>query len=590
MSYGQMRPKEICLALVPRTFKEKQLISTVKHANDRSRLNEPDVRRSGHNRRPMTLEKRWTSGRRCQVEAVRPGQTKNASLPEVRRSPGLSGFEMDATAKRCARGTSTAPADPRWLHGLQQTGSLVKDPSGSTILKQRRELQLLMMELKDREKELNAMAAAHHTQHQAWEQDHQRGLVLEQRCACLDEELQKRGEVIRILTKHTQVVETREKELQKELSEARLQLCELQRKQQDTRAKCQDYEEKNQSLSSTVMALSTQVGSLQVREEELSSMLKLKDKDVTETSRCLLEVSGRLRELETALKDGRSQESKLLRDAEENKRRYKEARHEATQLKEELQQQVTQSSSQREEIIRLKQELQLLHRDLVLTGEGDSWKDELLELSRSKQDRIMSELHCLRQVCENQRKDLHLLRLNQENSREALGDKTSQGFHGSPDDAACSCVDHQCPSPLRVKNFRPAHDAPAAVALQASAGEMGIFSARLTDLEFRQSSGRVPAEFRQSSGRVPAEFRQSSGRVPAEFRQSSGRVPAEFRQSSGRVPAEFRQSSGRVPAEFRQSSGRVPAELRQSSGRAPAELRQSSGRAPAELRQSSGTA
>lgn len=35
------------------------------------------------------------------------------------------------------------------------------------------------------------------------------------------------------------------------------------------------FQEKNQSLNSTVTALSTQVGSLQVREEELSSMLKL---------------------------------------------------------------------------------------------------------------------------------------------------------------------------------------------------------------------------------------------------------------------------------------------------------------------------
>lgn len=31
-------------------------------------------------------------------------------------------------------------------------------------------------------------------------------------------------------------------------------------------------------------------------------------------------------------------------------------------------------------------------------GEGDSWKDELLELTRSKQERTMSELRCLRQV------------------------------------------------------------------------------------------------------------------------------------------------------------------------------------------------
>lgn len=105
---------------------------------------------------------------------------------------------------------------------------------------------------------------------------------------------------------------------------------------------------------------------------------------------------------------------------------------------EELQQHLTQSSRQREEVIRLKQELQLLHRDLLLSGtrtanatkqsfighcfltncwleiqfcllspgEGDTWKDELLELARSKQERTMSELRCLQQV---QRLDLQPL-------------------------------------------------------------------------------------------------------------------------------------------------------------------------------------
>uniref|UniRef100_A0A3B4VNU6 Coiled-coil domain containing 62 n=1 Tax=Seriola dumerili TaxID=41447 RepID=A0A3B4VNU6_SERDU len=301
----------------------------------------------------------------------------------------------------------------------------VNDLSGSTIQRQRRELQLLMAELKDRDRELNTMSASHHKQLHAWEQDRQRVLTLEQRCTRLDDELQKRYEVIRVLTKRVWVVETREKEVQKELSAAQRQLSELEQKQQHVSQKCQDFEEKNQSLNSTLMALSSQVGSLQVREEELSSMLKLKDKDVTEASGQILDLTGRVRDLETSLKESLSRETKLLRELEESKRRHREARHEVTHLKEELQQQVTQSSSQREEIIRLKQELQLLRRDLALTGEGDSWKDELLELARSKQERTMTELRCLRQVCENQRNDLQLLQLNLESARETLKTKTS---------------------------------------------------------------------------------------------------------------------------------------------------------------------
>lgn len=125
-----------------------------------------------------------------------------------------------------------------------------------------------MAELKDREGELNAVAASHRKQIHAWEQDRRRMLSMEQRCRHLDgedadtnredlqmctvlyekdfcfcpEELQKRDEVIRVLTKRVWVVESREKEVQKELSVAREQLGELQEKRQSISQKCEDFE------------------------------------------------------------------------------------------------------------------------------------------------------------------------------------------------------------------------------------------------------------------------------------------------------------------------------------------------------------
>ncbi|XP_023255447.1 coiled-coil domain-containing protein 62 [Seriola lalandi dorsalis] len=240
---------------------------------------------------------------------------------------------MDNTAKQWAERTPPIPADTPGPRSSLDTEFPVKDVSGSTIQRQRRELQLLMAELKDRDRELNTMSASHHKQLHAWEQDRQRVLTLEQRCTRLDDELQKRYEVIRVLTKRVWVVETREKEVQRELSAAQRQLSELEQKQQHVSQTCQDFEEKNQSLNSTLMALSSQVGSLQVREEELSSMLKLKDKDVTEASGQILDLTGRIRDLETSLTESLSRETKLLRELEESKRRHREARHEVTHLK-----------------------------------------------------------------------------------------------------------------------------------------------------------------------------------------------------------------------------------------------------------------
>lgn len=62
----------------------------------------------------------------------------------------------------------------------------LNDLTGSTVQRQRRELQLLMAELKDREKELNTMSASQHKHMLAWEQDRQRMLTLEKKCARLN--------------------------------------------------------------------------------------------------------------------------------------------------------------------------------------------------------------------------------------------------------------------------------------------------------------------------------------------------------------------------------------------------------------------
>ncbi|XP_067289113.1 coiled-coil domain-containing protein 62 isoform X5 [Pseudorasbora parva] len=319
----------------------------------------------------------------------------------------------------------------------------------STMQRQRLELQLLIAELKDRDQELNAMAAAHHKQLLSWEQDRQRVLILEQRCSRLEDELEKRNEVIRTLSRRAKVAEAREKDLHRELNCTQHQLHELSRRQMNTSRHEQDIEERNQSLNSTVMMLSSQVGQLQVREEELSSMLRLKDKDVIEATNHILELSGRLCDLEKSLEELRTREIKTLQETEEHKHLFREGRHENTQLKAELQEKTIENNNQREELIRLKQENQLLKKEitaveLLRMNEDKSWRDELLELSRSKQARAESELVCLRQVCENQQNDLQLMKLNLESARETLRHHEGQR---SRESAADVSLHLDCPSP-----------------------------------------------------------------------------------------------------------------------------------------------
>ncbi|XP_017344062.1 coiled-coil domain-containing protein 62 isoform X1 [Ictalurus punctatus] len=349
-------------------------------------------------------------------------------------------------ARWTAKSTSNNSASQQSSLSVMQGSRIqISDLEMTTIQKQRMELQLLVAELKDRDQELNSMAAAHHRQLQVWEQDRQRVLTLKQRCARLDDELQKRNEVIRAIIKRLKMAEVREQDSLRELSSIQQRIQELSQRQQHSRQHHQDMEEKNRSLNSSILTLSSQLGQFQVHEEELSSMLKLKDKDLTEATNHILGLTDRLRESEFSLKECQSRESKMSQEAEEYKRRFREAKCQNAQLKDELQEKTLENNSQKEELIRLRQENQLLRKQLALTDEGESWKDELLALARSKQERTESELLCLRQVCEHQQNDLQLLKLNLESSREALMQYESQRSLVSDESVAgASCALEHC--------------------------------------------------------------------------------------------------------------------------------------------------
>ncbi|XP_062870535.1 coiled-coil domain-containing protein 62 isoform X2 [Trichomycterus rosablanca] len=354
--------------------------------------------------------------------------TKNSSNHQASSSV-IQGTERtnEASVPRSSAKSTYSPSNHQVsFSAMQGTETPANELEITTIQKQRNELHLLIAELKDRDQELNSMAASHHCQIQAWEQDRQRVLTLEQKCARLEDELQKRNEVIRAISKRLKMAEGREKDSHRELSCIQHQLQELSQRQLHSSQKHQDLEERNQSLNSTILTLSSQFGQLQVHEEELNSMLKLKDKDLMEATNHILSLTDRLRELETSLKASQAHERKLLRETEEYKRRFRDARRDNTQLKDNLQEKTLENNSQREELIRLKQENQILRKELSLAGEGESWKDELIALARSKQERTESELLCLRQVCENQQNDLHLLKLNHDSTRETLRQYESQ--------------------------------------------------------------------------------------------------------------------------------------------------------------------
>ncbi|XP_051693766.2 coiled-coil domain-containing protein 62 isoform X2 [Oryctolagus cuniculus] len=290
----------------------------------------------------------------------------------------------------------------------------------STVEKQRKELQLLIGELKDRDRELNDMVAVHQRQLLSWEEDRQKVLTLEERCSKLEGELQKRTEIIRSLSKKVKALESSQAECQAALQRTQLQLQEMAQKATHSSLLSEDLEARNENLSNTLVELSAQVGQLQAREQSLTTMIKLKDKDIIEAVNHIADCSGKFKLLEHALRDAKMVETCIVKEKQDYKQKLKALKIEVSKLKDDLNEKTTENNEQREEIIRLKQERSGLHDELVFTVEREKRKDELLDIAKSKQERTSAELHNLRQIYVKQQSDLQFLNFNVENSQELV--------------------------------------------------------------------------------------------------------------------------------------------------------------------------
>ncbi|XP_063081619.1 coiled-coil domain-containing protein 62 isoform X2 [Cavia porcellus] len=356
---------------------------------------------------------------------------------------------------------------------LARRQNIGSEGENSTIEKQRKELQLLIGELKDRDKELNDMVAVHQRQLLSWEEDRQKVLTLEERCSKLEGELHKRTEIIRSLMKKVKVLESNQMECQATLQKTQLQLQEMAQKATHSSLLSEDLEARNENLSNTLVELSAQVGQLQAREQALTTMIRLKDKDIIEAVSHIADCSGKFKLLEHALRDAKMVENSIVKEKQDYKQKLKALKVEVTKLKvqvwlqlklescpepvdpplppqcgsaslvpswampcrlpgwgtgvkeascvsvEDLNEKTTENNEQREEIIRLKQEKNCLHDELVFT-EREKRKDELLDIAKSKQERTNSELHNLRQIYVKQQSDLQFLNFNVENSQQFI--------------------------------------------------------------------------------------------------------------------------------------------------------------------------
>ncbi|NXN86972.1 CCD62 protein, partial [Bombycilla garrulus] len=286
----------------------------------------------------------------------------------------------------------------------------------SIIRRQRQELKLLIAELKDRDRELNDMVAVHERHIQAWEDDRQKILTLAEQCSLLASELNERNAVVKSLSKKLRLLESQHNDSKTTLESTQRKFKELTKKVSDSSVHCQALEEKNQSLHCSILELSAKTGQLQAREQELLTMLQLKDKALIETTDQITEVTSKFKTLEGALRAAKLEEFSRSREHQDLKVTLSDILFQINKMKDVLSEKMKESSKHQEEISHLKQENGCLRSELILAVEEAQRKDQLYQFAKSKQVRIEKELSSLRQVCMKQQRDLHFLHINLDSS------------------------------------------------------------------------------------------------------------------------------------------------------------------------------
>ncbi|XP_039937249.1 coiled-coil domain-containing protein 62 isoform X2 [Hirundo rustica] len=263
------------------------------------------------------------------------------------------------------------------------------------------------------------MVAVHERHIQAWEDDRQKILTLAERCSLLTSELNERNAVIKSLTKKLKVLETQHNDSKITLENTQQKFKELLQKVADSSLQCQALEEKNQSLHCSVLELSAKTGQLQAREQELLTMLQLKDKALIETTDQIAEATSKFKSLEGALRASKLDEFSRNREQQDLKLTLNDVVVQINKMKDILCEKMKEGSNYQEEISHLKQENGCLRSELMLAVEEAQRKDQLYQFTKSKQARIEKELSSLRQVCVKQQRDLHFLHINLDSSEDS---------------------------------------------------------------------------------------------------------------------------------------------------------------------------
>jgi len=326
-----------------------------------------------------------------------PSRPFNHTLPNYANGPPNSTY-------RTARSPS-----PVKVQASATSPTKYADADNSTIQRQRKELQSLINELKDRDRELNEMSDSHQKQLISWETDKRRVLVLEKKLPKLKANLLKRTEQVRELKERLRIAEHNAQSRTKELETTQMHLQQASDKANISSHQCEELKDRNENMANSIQELSTSLGQLQAKEQELNTTLKLKENELEDASTKVAELTKKAKSLQTSLQESRKNESVLKTERDQWKEQYQAVNDEVQKLRADISNHYSNEDGYQAELSQVKQDLLSTQKELFLAGEREKRKDQLIELSKSKQERTDNELQSLRQIYERQQKELMYL-------------------------------------------------------------------------------------------------------------------------------------------------------------------------------------
>lgn len=351
--------------------------------------------------------------------------TKSASASwDLRTNRTVDGRERQEASTEVRRYTvnklrntpDTSAAHSKTLSSSKQNSSF-SELENTTLQKQRQEIQLLMTELKDRDRELSDMMTSHQQQLVAWQQDRDRLVTLERKCVQHEDDLRRKTTELRNALTNLKALKSSEIEHKRELESYLCSIEELKTENSNHKTEIEDLKRNNEDLQGSVNTLSNKLGKLEAREEELTTSLRLKEKDISSATTHMKELSERLQQLDLRCKECQDREKEALKEKQEWKQKYNELTEEYQIVKCDLE-------TKRREVIKLSEENKSARQQLALiqreAGMMERCKDELIESMRVKQERTDTQLRNLRELFDRQMKEITSLQVQLDNSKELI--------------------------------------------------------------------------------------------------------------------------------------------------------------------------